>query len=106
MLHFTWQEVLTISSFFACIAGILLALSGSSTQDTEVEDTNRMLFLMSFTYWMVYCVAEGLQKLIAADWEVLVLSLKLTAIICYFLTFACILSLPLHHIASRQKVEQ
>jgi len=53
-----------------------------TSQVDELEE-NKSCW-MSFAYWMVYCVAFGIQKMASPDWEILLLSLKLTAILSYF----------------------
>jgi len=44
----------------------------------------------------------GLQKIILPEWEVAMLSAKLTGVIAFLLTASCILSLPLNRVADRQ----
>lgn len=102
MQVFVWHHYLVFLSSLAAIAGFFLAYTANKPQDELLEPTERVLFLMSFAYWMVYCVAFGLQKLPLPDWEILVLSLKFTTLISYFLTFASIVCLPLYRIASQQ----
>ena len=102
MLNLGWHDYLVLISFAACVAGLLLLSDGKQTQADELEETERTLFSMSFSYWIVYCVAFGIQKICLPDWEVVLLNLRLTAALAYFLTFACILSLPLHRLAVRQ----
>lgn len=104
-INLIWHEVLVFLSFNACIAGLFLLSSDRQTQANEMEETEQILFRMSFTYWIVYCVSVASQNIIPADWETLLLSLKLTAALSYFLTFACILCLPLHRFAIRQVEE-
>lgn len=105
MPHLSWQDILVFLSFNACILGLLILTSQKPGQQTDLEETDKMLFLMSFTYWAVYCTAYSIQKIVPGDWEVFLLSMKLTTVITYFLTFTCVLSLPLHKMASR-RVEQ
>ena len=71
-------------------------------QKDEVEQTEQILFRMCFSYWLVYCIAFGIQKLILPDWEALMMSLRITTALSYFLTFSCIVSLPLHKLAVRR----
>lgn len=104
-LNLIWHDVLIFLSFIACIAGLLLLSDTKQTQADELEETEQILFRMSFSYWMVYCIAVGIQKIALPDWEILLLSLKLTAALSYFLTFACIVCLPLHRFAVRQVQE-
>ena len=102
MLNLNWHDYSVLISFTACITGLCLISDGNETQANDLEETEQTLFKMSFTYWMVYCVAFGIQKIVLPDWEILLLNLKLTAALSYFLTFACIVCLPLHRFAVRQ----
>lgn len=105
MLNLGWHDSLVVISFFACIAGLWLLADGNQTQANDLEETDQALFSMSFAYWMVYCLAFGIQKICSPDWDIVLLSLKLTGAFAYFLTFACILCLPLHRFAMRQVEE-
>ena len=87
-------------SFFACITGLLLLWD--KTQLDEIQLTEKILFRMSFSYWLVYCVAFGIQKIVLPEWEVVLMSLRMTTTLSYFLTFSCIFCLPLHKFAMRQ----
>ncbi|MDZ8050293.1 MAG: hypothetical protein RMX68_024215 [Aulosira sp. ZfuVER01] len=95
------HEFVVAVSFVACIVGLLI-LWDSKQQKDEMEETEQILFRMSFTYWLVYCVAFGLDKILLPSWEPIVMSLKITTALSYFLTFSCILSLPLHRFAVHQ----
>jgi uncharacterized membrane protein len=91
-------------SFVACIAGLLL-LSDCQSQKDEAKTTEQILLRMSFSYWLVYCVCFGIQKVVLPDWETVMMSLKITTALSYFLTFSCIVSLPLHKLAMRHVQE-
>ncbi|WP_373529741.1 hypothetical protein [Nostoc sp.] len=97
-LNIFCHEFVVAVSFVACIIGLVL-LWDSKPQKNEVEQTERILFRMSFTYWLVYCVAFGIEKIILPDWESALMSLRITTALSYFLTFSCIVSLPLHKFA-------
>ena len=102
MLNLGWHDYLLLISFAACIAGLWLLFDSKQTEADDLEDTELTLFRMSFSYWMVYCAAFGIQKIVVPDWDIVLLNLRLTAALSYFLTFACILCLPLHRFAVRQ----
>ncbi len=102
MPHLLWHDYLMILSFFAAIAGLVLLFNGNPAYESDWEITNRVLMMMTFTYWLVYCVAVGLQKCILPQWEVLLWSVRLTGVLAYLLTAACVLSLPLHRVSTRQ----
>lgn len=95
------HEVVVVVSFVACILGLALLWDGKQPNN-DLEETEQILFRMSFTYWLVYCVAFGLEKIIFPHWEPIMMTLKITTALSYFLTFSCILSLPLHKFAVHQ----
>ena len=102
ILNLGWHDYIVLISFIACITGLLLLSDANQTQANDLEETEQILFRMSFAYWMVYCVAVGIQIVLPSDWEIPLLSLKLTTALSYFLTFACVVCLPLHRFAMRQ----
>jgi hypothetical protein len=113
------HDYLVVISFFACIAGLWLLsdrfchdtpskLSDRATgsakrdRDNELEETEQTLLRMTFAYWLLYCVAVSVLKLgLPEDWQI-VQSLKLTGIFSFFLTFSCLVSLPLHKVSIRR----
>ncbi|MGJ5631991.1 hypothetical protein [Nostoc edaphicum] len=97
-LNIFCHESVVAVSFVACIIGLVL-LWDSKQKTNEMEETERILFRMSFSYWLVYCVAFGIEKMVLPDWESVLMTLKITTALSYFLTFSCILSLPLHKFA-------
>lgn len=101
MPNVSWHDYLVFISFLACIAGLFLLFNPDKTQVEKMSCDEQMLLEMSFTYWIIYCITAGMQKLELSHWEILLLSLKLTAVISYLLTFSCVLTLPLHRLASR-----
>jgi hypothetical protein len=92
-------------SFVASILGLMLLWEGKDAKNDEKEETEKILFRMSFSYWLVYCVAFGLEKMVFPNYEPMMMTLKITTALSYFLTFSCILSLPLHRFAVRQEVQ-
>lgn len=98
------HEFIVAVSFVACIAGLLLLWNSKQKKD-EWEQTEGILLKMSFSYWLVYCVAFGVEKLMLPEWEAVVMSLRMTTALSYLLTFSCILSLPLHKFAVHQVEE-
>lgn len=101
----SWHDYLLLISSIGCLAGICLIFSAKQTKTDELAQTDRSLFMMIFSYWMVYCASAIVQKmLVLSEWETLLTSLQLTAAISYFLTVCCILALPLYRL-SVQEVE-
>lgn len=95
-----------ISSVAAIVGVILLLIPRLTHTEDGLDATERVLLIMSFTYWLVHCAATSIERLTVLDWEAFHLSLKLTAAITYFLTVACVISLPLHRFAMSQQVEE
>jgi predicted membrane metal-binding protein len=96
--------VVAVSSV-ACILGLLLLWEKKKPKD-NAQETEEILLRMSFSYWLVYCAAFGAEKLFAPCLEGLSMTLKITTALSYFLTFSCILSLPLHKFAAHEQVEE
>jgi hypothetical protein len=92
------HEFVVAVSFVACIIGLAL-LWDSKQQKNDMEETEQILFRMSFSYWLVYCIAFGIEKLVLPEWESAIMTLRITTALSYFLTFSCIVSLPLHKFA-------
>ncbi|TAF02481.1 MAG: hypothetical protein EAZ77_18815 [Nostocales cyanobacterium] len=98
------HEFVVAVSFVACISGLWL-LRDEAEQKQEVEATEEILLRMSFAYWLVYCIAFGIEKMVLPNWEGLTMTLKITTALSYLLTFSCILSLPLHKFAVHEVEE-
>lgn len=99
--NLNWHDYWVLISFVGSIAGLFLLYDPKRTGAEEFEQIERSLMQMCFTYWLVYCVAKGILKLELPEWETLLMSLKVTAVISYMLTFCCILSLPLHRLSKQ-----
>ncbi|MBV6625523.1 MAG: hypothetical protein KI793_21785 [Rivularia sp. (in: Bacteria)] len=99
--NFICHDFFVMLSFLACITGLIL-LSAKEQFETEMQQTEKILFRMSFSYWLVYCIAFGIEKIFLPMQEAVIMSLRMTTALSYFLTFSCILCLPLHKFAMRQ----
>ncbi|MBW4614701.1 MAG: hypothetical protein KME21_15770 [Desmonostoc vinosum HA7617-LM4] len=97
-INFFCHEFVVAVSFVACIVGLVILWDGKQQED-EFEETEKILLRMSFSYWLVYCVAFAIEKVVLPEWENILVTLKITTALSYFLTFSCILSLPLHKFA-------
>ncbi|MGB3651596.1 MAG: hypothetical protein WBA41_10340 [Rivularia sp. (in: cyanobacteria)] len=100
-VNFICHEFFVMLSFVACITGLGL-LWDKHQLESEIQQTEKILFRMSFSYWLLYCVAFGIEKIVLPEWETVLMSLRMTTALSYFLTFSCILCLPLHKFAMRQ----
>jgi hypothetical protein len=97
------EFVVAISSV-ACIVGLWLLKDHNQAID-DFQETEQSLLTMSFAYWLVYCTAFGMEKVFLFNWEAVIITLRITTALSYFLTFSCILSLPLHKFAVH-KIEE
>jgi hypothetical protein len=98
------HEFVVAVSCVACIIGLLM-LWDKKQQKNDIEETEETLLRMSFAYWLVYCVGFGMEKIVLPNWEALTMTVKITTALSYFLTFSCILSLPLHKFAVHEVEE-
>ncbi|MBD2570369.1 MULTISPECIES: hypothetical protein [Nostocaceae] len=101
---FCHEFVVAVSSV-ACIMGLFLLWDDKKQQKDDAQETEEILLRMSFAYWLVYCVAFGIEKTVLPNWESLAMAVKITTALSYFLTFSCILSLPLHKFAVHEVEE-
>ncbi|NES99930.1 MAG: hypothetical protein F6K62_15785 [Sphaerospermopsis sp. SIO1G2] len=92
------HEFVVAVSAIACVLGLLI-LWDTKKQINEAQETEEILLRMSFTYWLVYCVAFAIEKIALPHWQSLTMTLKITTALSYFLTFSCIISLPLYKFA-------
>lgn len=104
MLQIHWQDAVVICSFFAAVTGLfwLLRDKNDGYEYDDRQATERMLLIMSFGYWTLHCLSTGVVKIGLPLWEDLLFGLKVTALISYLLTFACVLSLPLNRVSTKQ----
>ncbi|MBW4431111.1 MAG: hypothetical protein KME28_05080 [Pelatocladus maniniholoensis HA4357-MV3] len=100
-VNFICHNFFVAVSFVACIIGLFLLWDNKQQKD-DADATEVILFRMTFCYWLVYCVAFGIEKLVFPHWEAIHMTLRITTALSYFLTFSCIVSLPLHKFAVRQ----
>ncbi|MCX7595155.1 MAG: hypothetical protein N2235_15630 [Fischerella sp.] len=98
------HEFVVAVSFVACVVGLIILLDNKQ-QKNETDATELILFRMTFSYWLVYCVAFAIEKIFLPDWKALQMTLRITTALSYFLTFSCIVSLPLHKFAMRRVEE-
>ncbi|KOP28164.1 hypothetical protein AMR41_01810 [Hapalosiphon sp. MRB220] len=103
-VNFICHNFFVAVSFVACIIGLFLLWDNKQQKD-DADATEVILFRMTFCYWLVYCVAFGIEKLVFPHWEAIHMTLRITTALSYFLTFSCIISLPLHKFAVHQVEE-
>jgi hypothetical protein len=104
MSHPVWIESVRLVSFFACVLGLFVLYNDRSTQE-DLGEANWNLMSFSFGYWIVNCLAHAGQNCLCPTWTTVLLSVKLTSLFSFLLTFSCILSLPLNRVAARYRTE-
>lgn len=103
IIDLCWHDYLLLVSAIGCMAGLGLIFSAKQTEKDEFAETEKTLFKMIFSYWLVYCIAFVGGKAIAlSNSEIILMSLQLTAALSYFLTLCCILALPLYRFSMQQ----
>ncbi|MEB3293487.1 MAG: hypothetical protein VKJ24_10035 [Synechococcales bacterium] len=103
MAHSVLHQWTCLLSFSASAIGLFFLYNHPRIRRQDLDESQWMLFAMTFAYWIVHCIAAALQKWILPDWDWVMMNLKLTSAISILLTFSCALSLPLNHIADKQE---
>ena len=98
LINFMCHDFFVMLSFVACVAGLGL-LWDKEQFETEMQETEKILFRMSFSYWLVYCIAFGIEKIFLPFPEAVLMSLRMTTALSYFLTYSCSICLPIHKFA-------
>ncbi|MDB9476574.1 hypothetical protein [Dolichospermum circinale] len=103
-INLSGHEFVVAISSVACILGLWL-LNDDHQEIDDIQQTEADLLRMTFGYWLVYCLAFAMEKVFLFDEEAIIIFLRITTALSYFLTFSCILSLPLHRFAIH-KIEE
>jgi peptidoglycan biosynthesis protein MviN/MurJ (putative lipid II flippase) len=106
MAHSHTTHIWILVSFFASALGLFLLYNHKAIRNEDLNESQWMLFAMSFVYWMVHCVAISVQPWIPQEWVGAMFGLKFCAVISALFTFSCALSLPLNRITDANKVEE
>ncbi len=102
MASVIWQDIVTLVSAIACVGGFILLFGFRYLPEDELESVDQALFAMIFGYWMIHCLAIAVGRSEWIENEFLLRSLRATSAFSYFLTWASVLSLPLHRISVRE----
>jgi peptidoglycan biosynthesis protein MviN/MurJ (putative lipid II flippase) len=106
MTHSFVTHSWTLASFFASAVGLYLLYHHTAIRNEDLDESQWMLFAMSFAYWMMHCVAIAVQPWIPQEWVWALFGLKFCAVMSALLTFSCALSLPLNEISAANRVEE
>ncbi len=106
MAHSCMTHSWTLASFFASAIGLYLLYNNTAIRDEDLDESQWMLFAMSFAYWIVHCVTIAVQPWVPQEWAWALFGLKFCAVMSALLTFSCALSLPLNQISEANRVEE
>lgn len=104
--HSAFMHAMTIVSFFGSALGLFALYYNEDIRNKDLDQTQWMLFAMTFGYWMMHCTTIALVRWIPQDWMVVLMGVKLTALGSALFTFSCGLSLPLNQIAEQNQTEE
>lgn len=100
-----WVEYVRLASFAACVIGLYVLYNDASTQE-DLGEANWNLMAFGFGYWLLNCVAHGVEQWLCPDCSAVWLSMKFLNLFSMLLTFSCVLALPLNQVAARNQPEE
>ncbi len=106
MTHSYMTHSWTLASFFASAVGLYLLYNHAAIRDEDLDESQWMLFAMSFAYWILHCVTIAVQHWVPQEWIWAMLGMKFCAVMSALLTFSCAFSLPLNAISEANRVEE
>ena len=98
----SWHDLLLVFSSLTSLAGVGYVYRFAAQEPTESQALQETLTRLTFVYWFVFCASHLGQRLAAFLPDDLSYQLKILSLLCFVLTFCCLLSLPLHLIERRQ----
>lgn len=85
------------------MVGVGYAYRTATKDPTDSEVIQETLIRLTFVYWTVFCAANLSHRFGSFLPYDLSCRLKILALLCFMLTFCCLLALPLHLIEQRQR---
>lgn len=110
-----WHHNILILSALASVLGLIILLGNesqapASTQPTPELDEHQAhsetLLRMIFVYWLLFCLASGLQNLDCIAGTDLQAKCRIIKLLSYLLTFSSVLCFPMHLLQARQTQRQ
>jgi hypothetical protein len=101
----SWHDVLLIFSGLTSLAGVGYVYRWAIEEPTASQALQETLMRLTFVYWIVFCVSSLGQRLVTFLSSDLAYQLKILSLLCFMLTFCCLLSLPLHLIERQRQPE-
>ena len=105
MTILSWHDVLLIFSAVTSLVGVGYVSRYALEDPTVSQALQETLTRLTFVYWIVFCISRLGQRLVTFLPYDLACQLKILALLCFMLTFCCLLSLPLHLIERQQQPE-
>jgi len=115
-----WHQLILASSALASILGLVILLQTESPRTTTKTTTlagatpaldeftahSETLLRMIFVYWLLFCLASGLQNLNCLAGTDLQAMCGIIKLLSYLLTFSSVLCFPMHLFQARQTRRQ
>ncbi len=112
-----WHQLILGASALASLLGLLILLqtdvNGIKVNPTrpvtdmdEFTAHSETLLRMIFVYWLLFCLASGLQSLSCLAGSDLQAKCRIIQVLSYLLTFSSVLCFPMHLFQARQMRQQ
>ncbi len=102
----SWHDSILLCSGLTSLAGVGYTYCIALKDPTESEAMQETMVRLTFVYWIVFCLSslgDRLSTFLPYD---LSCRFKILSLLCFMLTFCCVLSLPMHLIEQRQRLRQ
>jgi hypothetical protein len=99
----SWHDSFLLLSSLTSVVGLGYVYRIALKDPTESETMRETMIRLTFVYWIVFCLSsfgDRFLSFLPYDWSC---RLKILSLLCFMLTFCCVLSLPLHFIEQRQR---
>jgi hypothetical protein len=99
----SWHDSILLCSSLTSIMGIGYSYRIALKDPTESEAMQETMVRLTFVYWTVFCLASVGDRFFTFLPYDLSCRFKILSLLCFMLTFCCLLGLPLHLIEQRQR---
>jgi hypothetical protein len=102
----SWHDSILLGSSLTSLVGIGYTYWTASKDPTESEAMQETMIRMTFVYWTVFCLSSLGDRFCTLLPYDLSCRFKILSLLCFMLTFCCVLSVPMHLIEQRQRQRQ
>jgi hypothetical protein len=99
----SWHDALLLFSGLTSAIGVGYTYRFAMKDPTDSQATQETLVRLTFVYWTVFCLSSLSERFLSFLPYDLSCRLKILTLLCFMLTFCCLVSLPLHFIEQRQR---